>query len=411
MNSSMEKYGVIYKIALVLVVGIWIFSDGCFGKMGTTYNSHDDLLDPYHFDQSIKTSEKRFNEWISRRNKLNVEWKEIRTAAEAKATNYRQVDYFRDFEKLMNLEDRYRISLRGGILSPLNTLHDLSVKNIGQEGFGPQNKTDRDFIASIQKRAKDRSDRGPIPISGTEFLWSLLFAYLKIAFFWLLIYLIRFQEESYRVSLQMELVFCWWRFVRRVMFWPIGCFAYPLHEDTAEVIRFVRLKAQYLRYRPFGYQLTKQEIVWLSERARTLDYGAALERLRAMFGPQAIRRSVATAYLSLLIGIIFQPAIAWAGSYSAKMHDHFYGGDKTQIVCVEKTQFEASNVQNHSPPLHIDHDYSEATMPALPKLETILIWLDNIQEAWQRKLPQWIRSIDHVPLSSQTAAQASYANS
>ena len=99
--------------------------------------------------------------------------------------------------------------------------------------------------------------------------------------FWAFVFVIRFEERKTaqkkvkrhihntdrfyddlekrpgNLSLKDEILLCPWRFISRVILWPFYFLKYPWYESTAEMLRYNRLKAEFLRYKPTGYQLSQ----------------------------------------------------------------------------------------------------------------------------------------------------------
>ena len=128
------------------------------------------------------------------------------------------------------------------------------------------------------------------------------------------------------------------RFLIRVLIWPKYILSYPLHEGNAEKFRYVRIKAEYLRSKPIGYQLSKAEEQRLRNIARqpVREFKKTLRKMRELeITPLVVKRSLATAYLSLMLGVFLQPMIVLAAKSSDKLNAHFY--QPVSIVQVEQS--------------------------------------------------------------------------
>ncbi len=329
----------------------------------------------------------------------------------------------------MILEDKYNLYLTSpamfSLLQPFIRLRDQKASWNRPEVSSAQLQ----YIESIQQKISLRSGEFPSEASDVELSASLINlafwlikAYLMCMVFWLLIYLIRFQERkkaqrkvkrhihntdrfyddfeklSGNLSLRDELLLCPLRFISRVIFWPFFCWKYPFYESTAEMLRYNRLKAEFLRYKPVGYQLTASEDQILRSRAkrRVQDFAKAIRSIQEFqIYPTAVRKSLATAYISLVLGVVLQPAIAFAAQYNHKVNDNFYG--QTFMVQVDQQQ-EYINT-GPDPPNQDDQPFD--SQPALLSWlswlmpVSLIVWLRDNQAI---KLKELIYCIDHVPI-------------
>jgi hypothetical protein len=174
---------------------------------------------------------------------------------------------------------------------------------------------------------------------------------------------------------------------------------YPFYESTAEMIRYNRLKAEFLRYKPVGYQLTPREDAILRRQAkrRVKDFAKAIRSIEELqIYPTAVRKSLAAAYISLVLGVVLQPAIMFASQYNHKVNDHFYG----QAVMVEVEQQQEYIDTGPDPPKQDDQPIVD-DCPSLPNWFSwlvpagLIVWLKNESLS---KIKELNYRIDHVPL-------------
>ncbi|MDD5341483.1 MAG: hypothetical protein PHC97_03575 [Patescibacteria group bacterium] len=331
MQKWLRNYGLIPKILLAISFFIWL------GGLNIYIYIREEIDRPSYvgtldsFDRPPEYSGPKFEDWAIRKQKAVEESNEIIKAAGRKK-DFTITDYFRGYENLMNLEDKYHIWLTAPQNGPLQNLLLLR----GGINYGDKNKDD--FIARVQERAGKRNgiynpDRTILNFETamTAAISWLTIIYLKLMLFWLLMFLIRFKEdEGYNnLSLKDELIICPKRFVIRLLFWPRWCLTYPLHEDTAEAIRYLKLKVRFLQNKHIAYQLSESEERWLRSQARQpiKIFEKTLKELREFeISPCLMKKSLAIAYLSLLLGILLQPVIVLAAKSSSKMNSHFYDG-------------------------------------------------------------------------------------
>ncbi|MCX6743070.1 MAG: hypothetical protein NT116_02420 [Candidatus Parcubacteria bacterium] len=393
----LEEYAIVPKVILVILFFFWL--DGAVVLKGpaeaNTYNSKlDNMTQPRGYQGT------KFEEWQQRRASVQNELKVVYNEAKAKGYNYNIVSYFQDLNRIMDLEDKYNINLTTSMPNALDNLHYYFYK-VPENTRVPESQ--KEFVEQVQNRFGKRTGTeksGPINwavVLPQIFNWLVL-AYFKLIFFWLLVYLIRFEENKMyqELSFKDELIICPSRFLLRILLWPRWCFAYPYHENTAEAMRYLKLKARFLQNKPFGYQLSEKEEIWLRQQARALveEFEKALKSLREFKAPQLLKKSLATAYLSLFFGVLLQPAIVLAAKHSEKLNAHFY----SQIQIVE-VGHEMQFFNNHSadPP---DESNSSWAIP-VKKFEPeglLLVW-SLVIDLFLTKPQGVIKDIFHVPLA------------
>jgi len=396
----LEEYAMIPKVILVILSFFWLGGAIIFEASveTNTYNSKlDTILRPPEY------SGPKFEDWQQRKALAQKEIDIICQEAKTQGTNYNIVSYFTDLNRLMDLEDKYHLNLTTGMGNAVENLHGYFYKMPPNTDIPDSQK---DFVNQVQERFGKRTGTeksGPINwsvILPRIFNWLIL-AYLKFIFFWMLIYLIRFEEDKkyQKLSLKDELIICPSRFLLRILLWPRWCFAYPYHEDTAEAIRYLKLKARFLQNKTFGYQLSENEETWLRQQARVSveEFGKALKSLREFNAPQLLKKSLATAYLSLFFGVLLQPAIVLASKYSEKVNDHFYS--PVQIVSVFQAKQILSSPTGTGPPNFNSQSQQFALFPPLPDLQPMFNWVRVNWEGMLIKLPRIVFKIEHIPLT------------
>jgi len=396
----LEEYAMVPKVILVILFFFWLGGAIIFivSTEVDTYNSKlDSVMRPPEYEGA------KFEDWQQRKILAQKEIEIIYQEAKAQGTNYNIVSYFTDLNRLMDLEDKYHLNLTTGMPNAITNLQNYFYKSPANTEIP---RSQKDFVSQVQARFGQRTGTeksGPINWSVVLpqiFNWLIL-AYLKLIFFWLLIYLIRFEEDDkYQgLSIKDELIICPSRFLLRIFFWPRWCFAYPYHENTAEAMRYLKLKARFLQSKPFGYQISPYEEKWLRQQARApiKEFEKAIKDLREFEAPQLIKKSLATAYLSLFFGVLLQPAIVLACKYSEKVNDHFYS--PVQIVSISHAEQSLSSPKGIGPPNFNHQGQQSAISPPLPDLWFLFNWARVNWGKLQIKLPLIVFKIEHIPLT------------
>jgi|GEM_PF-2654035 len=430
-SEFLRKHGLWLKIGLIALFIVSLGGMNCIifardNMKEPDYLTHNKGLDDWNRSDKYVGSE--FDDWKSRKEAASKELEIIFGKAKAKAENYTLVDYFQDFEKLMVLEDKYNFYLTfPKMLEPLLRLRDAKAS---WKRYEP-NAEEQQYIVGMQQKIQQRdglysaSSDFNLKEFGLNCLFRLIPKYLILMLFWILIYIIRFEEHDQarrrfqrhhhelgrfiddeepfpgRLSFYDEMLIAPWRFVMRVILWPKYCWNYPHYESPAQMLRFNRLKAEFLRYKPLGYQLTPREEAILLAKARkpVKDIERAVASLFQF--PVLVKRSVYIGYLSLFFGVLLQPVISLAAGYSQKVDAHFYGQDQTMLV----------EQQNDTGPLIRDgtnisvqqHEQNfpdwQAVLPKPMDLQLVFDQLLKFIEKLKLKLPLLILDIDHVPLT------------
>jgi hypothetical protein len=401
----LEKYGLIPKIILVLLFFIWIGGLNLildFNERTPTYQERlDEWVGP------SKYSGPEYENWKKRRDASVAEAKQIVSRAEKDPDVYSLYQYFQDADKLMDIEDNYKINLTTGACNYLDRLngilHQKAVWKAPKYKYSASTSVEEQYIEKIQQRFNVRHGlvQKNTSLVWQKVLWTILvwvlLNYLRLTFFWLLIYLIRFGQKPREVSLKEELLLCPERFLLRVLSWPFFCWKYPVYETTAEMVRYNRLKAEYLRYQPIGYQLSDREedILRAKAKAPVKDFDKTIKGIKEFkITPLVIRKSLATAYLSLFLGVMFQPAIILAAQHSVKINDHFYGQ-----IQINEIGHESQFLDNHGadPPNNNGSFWAISSAKFETKDPLLVWWLVN---SYILVKPQEvIKEIFHIPLA------------
>lgn len=395
----LEDYAMVPKALLVILFFFWLGGAIIFEglKETSTYNSKlDTVLRPPEYGGP------KFEDWQQRKALVQKEIEIINKEAKAQGTKYNIVSYFTDMNRIMDLEDKYHLDLTSGMQNAVEGLQVYFYKSPDNTKIPEAQET---MIKNTREKFEQRHGLGKSgPVNWSKvlpkiFIW-LIFAYLKLIFFWFLIYLIRFEEDDkYQgLSIKDELIICPSRFLLRILLWPRWCLAYPYHEDTAEAMRYLKLKARFLQNKPFGYQFSENDETWLKKQARApiKEFEKAIKDLREFEAPQLVKKSLATAYLSLFFGVLLQPAIVLASTYSTKINAHFY----SQIQIVE-VGHEAQFFDNHGA------DPPGKNFPAQNwLLKTAKYELEEVFLVWRLaiyflliKPEEIVKEIFHVPLT------------
>ncbi len=424
----LKKYGLLVKFILVILFfvglnGLEIILPIYESSKVKVYYKYDNYLG---YRANSPEDAKNF---LERRNAADQEISIMLEDIKNRKSEIKLVDYFRYLDKLLDLEQKYKINLTGGTMYPSEKIHLACFAAMSENGnfsLAEEDMTgkERFYINAVRDKHSWLHDmpvkKGNLSINYLAVFSWLWKKYLQIMFFWLLIYVIRFQEKEKSIhrfkrhhnelnrfiddqeyypgsiSLSEELLICPQRFLLRVLLWPFFCWKYPLYETTAEMIRFNRLKAEYLRYKPVGYQLSDREEIILRSKARApvKDFAKTIKGIKEFqITPLIVRKSLATAYFSLVFGVLFQPAIVLASTYSQKANDHFYG--QAQIVEVgHEAQF--FDTQSADPP---DESNSSWAIPVreFKHEEFLLVWRSAIHYLLI-KPEEMIKEIFHVPL-------------
>lgn len=433
-SELLKKYGLWLKVGLIALFFVCLGGMNCItfvkeNSNAPNYQTRNHGLNDWDRPQSYVGED--YEDWKKRRDVVAGELKIIFDRAETKGTNYSLVDYFQDIDQLIALEDKYKFYLTSpNMLDPLVHRRDtLSCWN----RYEP-NAQELEYIAGIQKKMQQRDglyeERSDFKAKqvGLACLYWLIEKYIILMLFWGLIYIIRFEEhnkalrrfsrhhselgrfihveEPYggRLSFYDEMLIAPWRFALRMILWPKYFWNYPRYESPAQMLRFNHLKAEFLRYKPLGYQLTKREeaILLAQSRKPVKDVQKAIASLFQF--PVLVRRSVLIGYLSLIFGVLFQPAISLAASHFNKVDNHFLGNSQTVLVEQQKdsgNQIRAGtdfSDQSHNQPAN---DLAVVAQ-SLPIISHVL--LAKLADLILRKPKEVFSSIDHVPLSGLFAA-------
>lgn len=426
-SEWLSNYGLIPKVILVLLIfiglgGLNIFASIFYAPDNRIYRNYK----PYntgHLSKEFRQDKAAMQEWQKKHDQLKPIVDQIKANAFALGDDYNQVKYFEDYNNIMDLEEQYEIDLSNGLRSLLHSLHNLSVQaeHNSWDRDDPLTEAEKNFIKTVQNRAENR-DKKYIEINDISkygVLWWLIKSYLLLMLFWALIYIIRFEENdkatekikkydwalsrfieveekmSGTLSFYDEILICPLRFFSRLLFWPLFCTYYPLHESPAEMIRYLRLKARYLQFKPIGYQLTAKEEALLKARAsRSIaDFDQAIKQLFVIDTKTLVKRSIAAAYLSLLIGVYLQPIIVFAAKHADKIDANFYSA---QIECCWQADQPDENLGN-DPPIFADQNiiWQAIADKKLIDIAEVIIYLAVLQIFLRLKM--LFQRIDHIP--------------
>lgn len=433
-SKFLREYGIWVKLGLVCLFfislgGLNIITFSKEVSSQSNLPNHNTKLEDWTRPPTYEGPE--FEAWKARKESAQKEIDSILSEAQAKGENYSIYNYFQDFDKLMELEDKYNFLLTVPYLNPIEELLRLrDAKGIWSKANKNITPEQQQHIEKVQDRIFMRRGEGPRNKAELISGWQILSAitswfwpkYLLLTLFWFLIYLIRFEEKDEAIrrfqrhhhelgrfindeepfpgqlSLKDELIICPWRLLSRVLLWPFYCFAYPHFENTAEGIRYVRAEARLLQGKPFGYQLSPAEDAWLRRQARqpVKEFEKTLKQLSDFEVPQLVRKSLLTAYMSLLFGILLQPAIVLAAAHSNKAAQHFFGN---QVQLVQMQQVNQHQLDGPSPPQQQHPDF-QAVLPSPVAVQPILQVLYKVAIEFWLRLPLLVFDIDHVPLNS-----------
>ncbi len=433
-SNWLEKYGLVPKIFLVCLLFVCIGGLNIFLGFAqvNSYSyqqkfSHNAKLDPWFQPPAYTGPE--FDSWRERKEAAQKEIDSLYQLALVKGNAYSVADYFHDFDSLMELEDKYNIRLTSSTpFSPLDQFVLLRDKLSAWSRPTPDDKQ----VAYIQKIGeKIRQRNGELDYtSNTDISWSslrpilswLIDAYLKFMFFCTLIYIIRFEEHKKsirrfqrhhhelgrfindeepfpgRLSFYDEILINPWRFIGRVLLWPKYFLHYPLYESPAQLWRFNRLKAEFLRYQPLGYQLTpREEAILLAQAGKPVkDFG---KTIRTLFSyPVFIRRSVYLGYLSLVLGFLLQPVIVLAADYSKKIEAHCYGQDQTILAEQPSDTGQQIRAGTETPKQQPDESGNECLILTVAEMSIPLSRSEKIMDLILLKPKEIVADIVHVPI-------------
>lgn len=203
-----------------------------------------------------------------------------------------------------------------------------------------------------------------------------------------------FIEARKRLSVWKEVRYAPLRLLGHIVFlWP----GYPKFAEPAQYVRYVRLKAQYLRHKPFGYALSRYEDELLASRVSEplVDIPVIAAYLAAV-QEQAARRSLAWAYASILFVALVRPLLCIVVQPEA------YAASAIAITAYTATigsgeAFEQS-VDERAPPhdAGAHHGKAGAVVP--------LAWVDIALSAKPFRWPEQLvrvrklaRAVEHVP--------------
>ncbi|OGY41292.1 MAG: hypothetical protein A2Y67_00610 [Candidatus Buchananbacteria bacterium RBG_13_39_9] len=372
----------------------------------------------------------QWQEWKKLKAEIDPQLDQVLEDAKVKGNLYGMRSYLLDYVRIQKLEEKYSMELMGNSMLMANLQNN--IRQAEKSGLLPAIESDQAAIEDVRKQARNYTP--PMPdeefhASLRSLLGWLVKSYFKLMLFWGLIYLIRFQErktalekvvrhnhstgkfyETYEplpgiISLRDELILCPLRFASRIIFWPFFCMKYPFHETVAERIRYNRLKAEFLRYLPVGYQLTPREDAILLHKAKksVKNFEQAIASTFEL--PVLVRRSVYIGYLSLVLGVLLQPAISLAAGYSKKVESHFYGQD--QIVLVEHQNDSGSQIRDGTGLPSQQHDQAANDCLAW-KAKDLVVPMGLSEKLWDLiliKPKEFFADIVHVPISGLLVAR------
>ncbi|MFA5029915.1 MAG: hypothetical protein WC518_04270 [Patescibacteria group bacterium] len=230
----------------------------------------------------------------------------------AKEEQYFLEDYFADLQKQLDLCKANLMPLRYSFDvdawgSGMDDAQQLAMKNGWRD---KKNEEDFDSLAQM-KREEQYSNwySRATAIADPKIDWLaiarwLLTTYLKGIVVCFILYLVRLWADD-TLGLRSEIGLAPLRFAKMLVGWPVYVWLYP-HETTAATeLRRLRLKAEYLRDKPSGYQLSAAEKAYLAELASQPRF--QLHQLLALIQAEqdlARRKALATVGLLMLFGLI-----------------------------------------------------------------------------------------------------------
>lgn len=394
LRRSIKNYGLYYKLA------VFIFAVAWTGIIQDLYHSSDKRQPSIYYTQGYQSSMeasagrgKNIDQDKLTRQNLIGEAEQLIVKAKDQGKNYTLDRYFVDFDKLMDLEDKFHMHLDG--FDRYRILNPLLVLIVREPGNARS-----DYVNSVERRVNAREgifEHQAKPGENRKFwlgalLW-LLVVYLKLMLMATTFYLIRFIEKGERVMAVFAAAPL--MMASRIIFWPNWWMSFPNWDDSAELYRYLRLKTHYLRTKPFGYFVTVTEDNWLKEQAKR-EGEAFEESLKQLLNLQIDlglpRKTIAIAVCSLVIGTFIQPVMARGSNLS----------DNAKAVhsSLEKIQVDHLFVNGVSPPGHDHLDYG--SQPVLMSSREITIgqsFFVLFVETVERYIQPPNLTIEHIPLS------------
>ncbi len=336
-----------------------------------------------------------YKEWWARREAFRAEVEVIHQQAKQKGpTGYRLMDYWRDWYDINKVEDKYRIDGTRNVVYFTSALKELvfyrDEARLGNPHFlyGADAPTTLELKREIFARdgqliPEDEKPREPS--WWKEPLEWFVSKYLIWALVTLLMFMVRL-AASHKFSLKEEFILNPLNLLGHALRWPWHFLGFPEHVTPARYLRFQKLKAYYLRSKPIGYQLTAQEDNALKVRAQQpiKRFDQALEALSGIdFNPQLVRRSLAMGYLSLFVGVVFQPLLATADESA---HDDVQS--IVHIVDQHAHDQGLSPPQDHHPPKGVIPRHSTHSLP----------FCGMVRGPVKHATSEFFERIDHIPL-------------
>lgn len=237
----------------------------------------------------------------------------------AKGNSFYIEDYFDSMHAVVQVCKEARMPLYDGVvrLGGWNNLHNKAWALSASNGFrDPENEKNLRQISQeyrdVEETYQTWYKTGTLSVpqrpemkwgSKRNFLiWTFLI-YLEGLLISGIVYLLRMLADRY-FSVREEVRFGALRFVFMLLVWPVGFWIYPHHTKTALTVRKLRLKAEFLRDKPRGYELSETEEKQLEELARSSRLSLRkLVKQVAEVQDRRQRKTLATVYALMLLGV------------------------------------------------------------------------------------------------------------
>jgi len=243
-------------------------------------------------------------------------WKEeiqpIWHAALAKGPEYFMEDYYDSWGRILEVcKANFMPIISNSLVGTDEWAEPLELAS--KNGWrNPENAENADAIskASMDREFEyNRWYEQATAISSPDVNWLavglwFIFTYLKGMVISLVIFVVRIKGDACS-SLRQELCLAPLRFAKMLLGWPACVFLYPYDTDTAIEIRRFRLRAEYLRDKPWNYRLSEAEEAELSQMVEQSTFG--LKQVLALIAStqeESKRKALATVGLLMFFGLL-----------------------------------------------------------------------------------------------------------
>jgi len=259
---SLISFVVIITTIVWIIQGINFFSKPTKGEVDKRIR---EFIEMYHENPPIVKGY-RGPEQISRFYAKIIDplWKKT---LQEKGDSFSMKDYYQCLLETVKLCKAYVMPFNSNFFISFTVAYRKSANNRKQE-------SDEEIVQKLQSQVNllryTNWYESAISIQERKLDWKLLlvwiiFSYGKGLLMSLFLFLLQIvQSRDFRIK--EEILIGFWRFARMVLLWPYGLCVYPHLSDSAIQMRYLRLKAELLRYKE-RYELSAAEEIYLRKLA------------------------------------------------------------------------------------------------------------------------------------------------